>query len=133
MTEQTLSIIKPDAVERNLENKIKDFFEDKNIKILKSKKVKISKEEALEFYKVHQTKPFYNDLCNYLSSGPIVVMILECEDAIKKNRQLMGATDPTKAEEGTLRKLYGLSIDKNSVHGSDSLENAKIEINFFFK
>ena len=133
MIEKTLSIIKPDAVERNLENKIKDFFEDKNIKILKSKKVKISKEEALEFYKVHQTKPFYNDLCNYLSSGPIVVMILECEDAIKKNRQLMGATDPTKAEEGTLRKLYGLSIDKNSVHGSDSLENAKIEINFFFK
>ena len=133
MIEKTLSIIKPDAVERNLENKIKDFFEDKNIKILKSKKVKISKEEALEFYKVHQTKPFYNDLCNYLSSGPIVVMILECEDAIKKNRQLMGATDPTKAEEGTLRKLYGLSIDKNSVHGSDSVENAKIEINFFFK
>ena len=132
MIEQTLSIIKPDAVERNLENKIKDFFEKNNLIISKTKKVKISKEEALEFYKVHQTKPFYGDLCNYLSSGPIVVMILEGENAISKNRQLMGATDPKKAEEGTLRKLYGLSIDKNSVHGSDSVENAKIEINFFF-
>ena len=132
MIEQTLSIIKPDAVERNLENKIKDFFEDKNIKILKSKKVKISKEEAADFYKVHQTKPFYDELCNYLSSGPIVVMILESDNAVQKNRQIMGATDPLKAEEGTLRKMYGISIDKNSVHGSDSLENAKIEINFFF-
>ena len=132
MIEQTLSIIKPDAVERNLENKIKDFFEKNNLTISKTKKVKISKEEASEFYKVHQTKPFYGDLCNYLSSGPIVVMILEGENAISKNRQLMGATDPKKAEEGTLRKLYGLSIDKNSVHGSDSVENAKIEINFFF-
>ncbi len=131
--EQTLSIIKPDAVERNLENKIKDFFEKNNLKIIKNKKVKISKEEASEFYKVHQTKPFYNDLCNYLSSGPIVVMVLEGENAISKNRQLMGATDPLKAEEGTLRKMYGISIDKNSVHGSDSLENGKIEINFFFK
>ena len=133
MIEQTLSIIKPDAVERNLDNKIKSFFEKNNLKILKSKKVKISKEEASEFYKVHQTKPFYNDLCNYLSSGPIVVMILEGENAISKNRQLMGATDPAKAEEGTLRKMYGISIDKNSVHGSDSIENAKTEINFFFK
>jgi nucleoside-diphosphate kinase len=133
MTEQTLSIIKPDAVERNLENEIKNFFEDKKVKILKSKKVKISREEAAEFYKVHQTKPFYNDLCNYLSSGPIVVMILECENAVKRNRELMGATDPKNAEEGTLRKKYGISIDKNSVHGSDSVENAKIEINFFFK
>ena len=132
MIEQTLSIIKPDAVERNLENKIKDFFEKNNLTISKTKKVKISKEEASEFYKVHQTKPFYTDLCNYLSSGPIVVMILEGENAISKNRQLMGSTDPKKAEEGTLRKLYGLSIDKNSVHGSDSVENAKIEINFFF-
>ena len=132
MIEQTLSIIKPDAVERNLENNIKDFFEKNNLKILKTKKVKISKEEASEFYKVHQTKPFYGDLCNYLSSGPIVVMILEGENAISKNRQLMGSTDPKKAEEGTLRKMYGLSIDKNSVHGSDSVENAKIEINFFF-
>ena len=131
--EQTLSIIKPDAVERNLENEIKDFFEKKKLKILKIKKVKISKEEALEFYKVHQTKPFYNDLCNYLSSGPIVVMILEGDNAVTKNRQIMGATDPLKAEEGTLRKMYGLSIDKNSVHGSDSVKNAKIEINFFFK
>ena len=133
MTEQTLSIIKPDAVERNLEKKIKDFFEKNNLKIIKSKKVKISKEEASEFYKVHQTKPFYGELCNYLSSGPIVVMILEGENVVSKNRQLMGATDPKKAEDGTLRKMYGLSIDKNSVHGSDSVENAKIEINFFFK
>ena len=133
MIEQTLSIIKPDAVERNLDNKIKNFFEKNNLKILKSKKVKISKEEASEFYKVHQTKPFYNELCNYLSSGPIVVMILEGENAISKNRQLMGATDPLKAEEGTLRKMYGISIDKNSIHGSDSIENAKIEIDFFFK
>ena len=133
MIEQTLSIIKPDAVERNLENKIKDFFEKNNLIISKTKKVKISKEEALEFYKVHQTKPFYGDLCNYLSSGPIVVMILEGENAISKNRQLMGSTDPKKAEEGTLRKMYGLSIDKNSVHGSDSVENGKIEIDFFFK
>ena len=131
--EQTLSIIKPDAVERNLENKIKDFIEKKNLKIIKSKKVKISKEEASEFYKVHQTKPFYNDLCAYLSSGPIYVMVLEGENAVLKNREIMGATDPLKAEEGTIRKLYGLSIDKNSVHGSDSVENAKIEIDFFFK
>ena len=131
--EQTLSIIKPDAVKRNLESEIKSFFEKNNLKILKSKKVKISKEEASEFYKVHQTKPFYNDLCNYLSSGPIVVMILEGENAVLKNRELMGATDPTKAAEGTIRKMYGVSIDKNSVHGSDSVENAIIEINFFFK
>ena len=133
MIEQTLSIIKPDAVERNLEGKIKSFFEEKNLKILKNKKVKISKEEASEFYKIHQTKLFYNDLCNYLSSGPIVVMILEGENAVLKNRQLMGATDPKKAEEGTLRKMYGISIDKNSVHGSDSIDNSKIEIDFFFK
>ena len=132
MTEQTLSIIKPDAVERNLEDKIKTFFKEKNLSILKSKKVQITKEEASEFYKVHQIKPFYDDLCSYLSSGPIVVMILEGEGAVTKNRQLMGATDPLKAEEGTLRKMYGLSIDKNSVHGSDSLENAKTEIDFFF-
>ena len=131
--EQTLSIIKPDAVERNLDSKIKSFFEKNNLKIVKSKKVKISKEEASEFYKVHQTKPFYGELCNYLSSGPIIVMILEGENAVSKNRQLKGATDPTKAEEGTLRKMYGLSIDKNSVHGSDSVENAKTEIGFFFK
>ena len=133
MIEQTLSIIKPDAVERNLDNKIRNFFEKNNLKILKSKKVKISKKEASEFYKVHQTKSFYNELCNYLSSGPIVVMILEGENAVSKNRLLMGSTDPTKAEEGTLRKMYGISIDKNSVHGSDSIENAKIEIDFFFK
>ena len=131
--EQTLSIIKPDAVERNLENEIKTFFEKKKLKILKIKKVKISKEEASEFYKVHQTKPFYNNLCNYLSSGPIVAMILEGDNAVTKNRQIMGATDPLKAEEGTLRKMYGISIDKNSVHGSDSVKNAKIEIDFFFK
>ena len=133
MTEQTLSIIKPDAVERNLENKIKLFFEKNNLKIIKSKKVKISKEEASEFYKVHQTKPFYDKLCSYLSSGPIIVMILEGEDAVMKNRNLMGATDPLKADEGTLRKTYGISIDKNSVHGSDSVENGKKEISFFFK
>ena len=131
--EQTLSIIKPDAVERNLEREIRDFFEKRELKILKIKKVKISKEEASEFYKVHQTKPFYNNLCNYLSSGPIVVMILEGDNAVTKNRQIMGATDPLKAEEGTLRKMYGISIDKNSVHGSDSVKNAKIEIDFFFK
>jgi nucleoside-diphosphate kinase len=133
MIEQTLSIIKPDAVERNIDNKIKIFFGENNLKILKSKKVKISKEEASEFYKVHQTKPFYDDLCNYLSSGPIVVMILEGENAVSKNRKLMGSTDPLKAEEGTLRKMYGISIDKNSVHGSDSVENGKAEIDFFFK
>jgi len=132
MTEQTFSIIKPDAVERNLEDKIKIFFKEKNLSILQSKKVQITKEEASEFYKVHKIKPFYDDLCNYLSSGPIVVMILEGENAVSKNRQLMGATDPLKAEEGTLRKMYGISIDKNSVHGSDSLENAKKEIDFFF-
>ena len=131
--EQTLSIIKPDAVERNLDSKIKFFFEKNNLKILQSKKVKISKEEAYEFYKVHQTKPFYNELCNYLSSGPIVVMVLEGENAVSRNRQLMGATDPLKAKDGTLRKIYGISIDKNSVHGSDSLENGKREIDFFFK
>ena len=130
--EQTLSIIKPDAVERSLEEKIKSFFKENNLKIVKCKKVQISKEESAEFYKVHQTKSFYDSLCNYLSSGPIVVMILEGENVISKNRQLMGATDPLKAEEGTLRKMYGISIDKNSVHGSDSVENAKIEINFFF-
>ena len=133
MTEQTLSIIKPDAVERNLKDKIKSFFAERNLKILKSKKIKISKEEASEFYKVHQTKPFYEALCNYLSSGPVIVMILEGENAVSKNRELMGATDPQKAEEGTLRKTYGISIDKNSVHGSDSIENAKTEIDFFFK
>ena len=132
MIEQTLSIVKPDAVERNLENRIKSFFKEKNLTVLKSKKVHITKEEAEEFYKVHQTKSFYQNLCNYLSSGPIVVMVLEGEDAVSKNRQMMGVTDPLKAEKGTLRKMYGLSIDKNSVHGSDSVENAKIEISFFF-
>ncbi len=131
--EQTLSIIKPDAVERNLENEIKNIFLKNEFKIIKDKKIHITKAEAEEFYKVHQTKPFYNDLCSYLSSGPIVVMILEKEDAILGNRMIMGATDPKKADEGTIRKKFGVSIDKNSVHGSDSVENAKIEINFFFK
>ena len=131
--EQTLSIIKPDAIERNLENEIKNFIKKNDLKILKNKKIKISKEEAAEFYKIHQTKSFYDDLCNYLSSGPIYVMVLEGENAVEKNRKIMGATDPKKAEEGTLRKKYGLSIDKNSVHGSDSVDNAKKEINFFFK
>ena len=131
--EQTLSIIKPDAVERNLENEIKKMFIDKGFKIINEKKIKIEKPEAEKFYKVHETKPFYNDLCAYLSSGPIVVMILEKENAVMGNRELMGATNPTDAEEGTIRKKYGISIDKNSVHGSDSVENAKIEIDFFFK
>ena len=131
--EQTLSIIKPDAVERNLDNEIKNFFEKNSLKIIKSKKVKISKEEASEFYKIHQTKPFYGELCNYLSSGPIIVMIIEKENAVLANREIMGSTNPTEAKEGTIRKKFGISIDKNSVHGSDSVDNAKIEINFFFK
>ena len=131
--EQTLSIVKPDAVERNLTENIKKVFTENNLKIVQEKKIQISKEEAAEFYKVHQTKPFYERLCNYLSSGPIAVMILEGEDAIKANRRIMGATDPKNAEEGTIRKQYGLSIDKNSIHGSDSIENAKKEIEFFFK
>ena len=131
--EKTLSIIKPDAVERNLENNIKNFFSNNSLRIVDSKKIQITKEEAEEFYKVHQSKPFYNDLCSYLSSGPIVVIILEGQNAISENRRLMGATDPKKAEKGTLRFLYGVSIDKNSVHGSDSLDNAKKEIDFFFK
>ena len=130
--EQTLSIIKPDAVERNLSEKIKEIFLKNELKILESKKIKLSVEEASEFYKVHQTKPFYNNLCKYLSSGPIIAMILEGEDAILKNRKLMGATDPKKADENTIRKMYGLSIDKNSVHGSDSPDNAKKAIDFFF-
>ena len=131
--EQTLSLIKPDAVERNLEEEIKQFFVKSGFKIAKQKKVQLEKKDAEIFYKVHETKPFYNDLCIYLSSGPIVAMILEKVDAVSENRKVMGATDPAKADEGTLRKKYGLSIDKNSVHGSDSIENAKIEINFFFK
>ena len=131
--EQTLSIIKPDAVERNLENQIKEMFKNKGFSILKEKKIQIEKIEAEKFYKVHETKPFYNDLCGYLSSGPIVVMVLEKDNAIIGNRELMGATNPVDAKEGTIRKKYGISIDKNSVHGSDSVENAKIELNFFFK
>ena len=131
--EQTLSIIKPDAVERNLIEKIKNIFIKNNLKIKDKKKIHINKDEAAEFYKVHQSKPFYNDLCNYLSSGPIVVMILEGENAVALNRQIMGATNPKDAEENTIRKLYGISIDKNSVHGSDSLDNAKKEIDFFFR
>ena len=130
--ERTLSIIKPDAVERELETKIKKIFLDNKLNIVDSKKIQISKEEAEKFYKVHQTKPFYEKLCSYLSSGPIIVIILDGENAIQKNRDLMGATDPKKAKDGTIRKLYGISIDKNSVHGSDSLENAKAEIDFFF-
>ena len=131
--EQTLSIIKPDAVERNLDNEIKEIFKSNGFKILDEKKIQIEKFEAEKFYKVHETKPFYNDLCAYLSSGPIVVMILEKENAVLANRDLMGATNPKDAAEGTIRKKYGISIDKNSVHGSDSIENAKIEIDFFFK
>ncbi len=131
--EQTLSIIKPDAVERNLENDIKEMFKQENFLIVKEKKIQIEKSEAEKFYKVHETKPFYNDLCTYLSSGPIVVMILQKENAVLANRELMGATNPKDAKEGTIRKKYGISIDKNSVHGSDSIENGKIEIDFFFK
>ena len=131
--EQTLSIIKPDAVERNLENEIKEMFKIKGFNILKEKKIQVEKSEAEKIYKVHETKPFYNDLCAYLSSGPIVVMVLEKENAVLANRDLMGATNPIDAAEGTIRKKYGISIDKNSVHGSDSIDNAKIEIDFFFK
>ena len=131
--EKTLSIIKPDAVERNLDDEIKKIFIDNGFKIFKSKKIKIEKSEAEKFYKVHETKPFYNDLCSYLSSGPIVVMIIEKDNAVLDNRELMGATNPKEAKDGTIRKKFGISIDKNSVHGSDSLENAKIEIDFFFK
>ena len=131
--EQTLSIIKPDAVERNLDSEIKSIFQNGGFKIANEKKIQLAKSDAEEFYKVHETKPFYDDLCTYLSSGPIVVMILEKENAVLGNRDLMGATNPKDAEEGTIRKKYGISIDKNSVHGSDSVENAKIEINFFFK
>ena len=130
--EQTLSIIKPDAVERNLQDKIKQEFKSKNFEIIKEKKIHMSKEEAEQFYKVHESKPFYNDLCTYLSSGPIVVMTLQRENAVMENRKLMGATNPSDAEEATLTRKYGISIDKNSVHGSDSLENAKIELDFFF-
>ena len=131
--EQTLSIIKPDAVERNLIEEIKSIFVKNGLKIANSKKIHITKEEAAKFYEVHQSKPFYDDLCNYLSSGPIFVMILEGNNAVAANRKLMGATNPKEAEPNTIRKLYGISIDKNSVHGSDSVENAKIEIDFFFK
>tara|TARA_B100001057_G_scaffold2688_1_gene2489 strand:+ start:731 stop:1141 length:411 start_codon:yes stop_codon:yes gene_type:complete len=131
--EQTLSIIKPDAVERNLEGEIKEMFKNKGFRILKEKKIQIEKSEAEKFYKVHETKPFYNDLCDYLSSGPIVVMVLQKENAVKENRELMGATNPKDADDGTIRKKFGISIDKNSVHGSDSFNNAKIEIDFFFK
>ena len=133
MIEQTLSIIKPDAVERNLEIEIKEMFKSKGFSILKEKKIQIEKSEAENFYKIHETKPFYNDLCAYLSSGPIVVMVLEKDNAVIDNRELMGATNPKEAKNGTLRKKYGISIDKNSVHGSDSVENAQIEIDFFFK
>ncbi len=131
--ENTLSIIKPDAVERNLENEIKEIFKSNGFLIIKEKKIQIEKSEAEKFYKVHETKPFYNDLCDYLSSGPIVVMVLEKENAVLANRELMGATNPKDAKDGTIRKKFGISIDKNSVHGSDSVENAKIEIDFFFK
>ena len=130
--EQTLSIIKPDAVERNLDEKIKSIFIKEGFKIIKEKKIKLEKDDAEKFYKVHETKPFYKDLCEYLSSGPVVAMVLEKEDAISYNRRIMGATDPKNAEDGTIRKQFGISIDKNSVHGSDSIENAKKEINFFF-
>ena len=132
-TEQTLSIIKPDAVERNLDGEIKQMFMNNGFQILKEKKIQIEKSEAEKFYKVHETKPFFNDLCEYLSSGPIIVMVLQRENAVKRNRELMGATNPKDAKDETIRKKYGISIDKNSVHGSDSVDNAKLEIDFFFK
>ena len=131
--ERTLSIIKPDAVSRGLDNEIKEIFKSRGFLIIKEKKIQIEKSEAEKFYKVHETKPFFDDLCTYLSSGPIVVMVLEKENAVLQNRELMGATNPKDAAVGTIRKKYGISIDKNSVHGSDSIENAKIEIDFFFK
>ncbi|MBD1140498.1 nucleoside-diphosphate kinase [Pelagibacterales bacterium SAG-MED38] len=131
--EQTLSIIKPDAVERNLEGEIKEMFKNKGFQIIKEKKIQIEKSEAEKFYKVHETKLFFNDLCEYLSSGPIIVMVLQKENAVKRNRELMGATNPKEAKDETIRKKYGISIDKNSVHGSDSVDNAKLEIDFFFK
>mgnify|MGYP001273828257 FL=1 len=131
--EQTLSIIKPDAIERNLADEIKNIFKKNSLKIKDEKKIHITKDEAAEFYKVHQSKPFYDALCSYLASGPIIVMVLEGENAVLSNRKLMGATDPKQAEENTIRKLFGISIDKNSVHGSDSVDNAKKEIEFFFK
>ena len=131
--EQTLSIIKPDAVERSLEGEIKEMFKNKGFQIIKEKKIQIEKSEAEKFYKVHETKPFFNDLCEYLSSGPIIVIVLQRENAVKRNRELMGATNPKDAKDETIRKKYGISIDKNSVHGSDSVDNAKLEIDFFFK
>ena len=131
--EKTLSIIKPDAVERNLDKEIKEIFKNRGFNIVKEKKIQVTKAEAEQFYKVHETKPFYNDLCAYLSSGPIVVMILEKNNAVLENREVMGATNPKDAKDGTIRKKFGISIDKNSVHGSDSLDNAKKEIQFFFK
>ena len=131
--ERTLSIIKPDAIERKLDNEIKEMFKNSGFTIVKEKKIQLAKSEAEQFYKVHETKPFYNDLCAYLSSGPIAVMILEKDNAVLDNRQLMGATNPKDAEDETIRKKFGISIDKNSVHGSDSVENGKIEIDFFFK
>ena len=130
--EQTLSIVKPDAVKRNLEGEIKEIFKNNGFQILKEKKIQIERSEAEKFYKIHETKPFYNDLCEYLSSGPIIVMVLEKDNAVLENRELMGATNPIDAKEGTIRKKYGISIDKNSVHGSDSFDNAKNEIDFFF-
>ena len=131
--QETLSIIKPDAVERGLSEEIKQIFKTNGFEIVNEKKIQITKDEAEKFYMVHQTKPFFNDLCDYLSSGPIVVMVLKKENAVLNNREIMGSTNPKEAKDGTIRKKYGISIDKNSVHGSDSEENAKKEIEFFFK
>ena len=131
--EKTLSIIKPDAVERNLIGQIVGIFEKNSLTIHSIKKITLSKKMAENFYFVHKERPFYNDLCAYMSSGSIVVMVLEGDNAVLKNREIMGATNPKDAVKGTIRNLYGISLDKNSVHGSDSKENAKIEIDFFFK
>jgi nucleoside-diphosphate kinase len=133
MSEQTLSLIKPDAVERNLIGKIIQIFEDNGLVVEKLKKIHVDLDFAKKFYSVHSERPFFNDLCSYISSGPLVAMVLKGENAVQKNRDLMGATNPKEAKSGTIRNLYAISIDKNSVHGSDSVENAKIEIDLFFQ
>jgi len=133
MSEQTLSLIKPDAVERNVIGKIIQIFEDNGLVVEKLKKIHVDLDFAKKFYSVHSERPFFNDLCSYISSGPLVAMVLKGENAVQKNRDLMGATNPKEAKSGTIRNLYAISIDKNSVHGSDSVENAKTEIDLFFQ
>jgi len=133
MSEQTLSLIKPDAVERNLIGKIIQILEYNGLVVEKLKKIHVDHDFAKKFYSVHSERPFFNDLCSYISSGPLVAMVLKGENAVQKNRDLMGATNPKEAKSGTIRNLYAISIDKNSVHGSDSVENAKTEIDLFFQ